>query len=104
MLLGKKLAGSWVLVRTRGGRQWLLIKHRDDHVSTEDITTAKPRSVVSGRTMAAIARAAGASERQLAQAVGADPVVAEEPTAKAAVSRPVARARSRAPRRRAAGS
>src|SRR5207244_12190812 len=56
VLLGKKLAGSWTLVRTRGGRQWLLIKHRDEHVSTDDVTVAKPRSVVSGRTMAAIAR------------------------------------------------
>ena len=30
VLLGEKLAGSWVLVRTqRGDRQWLLIKHKD---------------------------------------------------------------------------
>jgi len=30
VLLGEKLAGSWVLVRTgRDQRQWLLIKHRD---------------------------------------------------------------------------
>jgi len=101
VLLGKKLAGSWTLVRTRGERQWLLIKHKDEHVSTDDITVANPRSVVSGRTMAAIARAAGASERQLAQAVGADP--ATEGTAAKAVSRPIARARSR-PSRRAAGS
>src|SRR5690349_10433159 len=35
-LHGKKLHGSWVLVRMRQ-RQWLLIKHRDDYASTEDI-------------------------------------------------------------------
>jgi bifunctional non-homologous end joining protein LigD len=72
-LRGKKLKGSWVLVRTRD-RTWLLIKHRDaDASATLDLTVAKPRSVVSRRTMAGIARAAGASARQLAQAAGADP-------------------------------
>jgi bifunctional non-homologous end joining protein LigD len=74
VLLGKKLQGSWVLVRTRGGRQWLLIKHRDDYAGGEDPTVAKPRSVVSGRTMAEIGRAAGASPRQFQLAVAADPV------------------------------
>jgi bifunctional non-homologous end joining protein LigD len=61
VLLGEKLLGSWVLVRTRGGRQWLLIKHRDDYAAQEDLTVSKPRSVVSGRSMAEIASAAGAS-------------------------------------------
>jgi bifunctional non-homologous end joining protein LigD len=70
-LHGKKLRGSWVLVRMRD-RQWLLIKHRDKIASTKDITAAKPRSVVSRRTLAAIARRAGATPRQLAQAEEAD--------------------------------
>jgi bifunctional non-homologous end joining protein LigD len=71
-LHGKKLKGSWVLVRMRD-RQWLLIKHRDGHASsTVDLTATRPRSVVSRRTMAGIARAAGASPRQLEQAAGAD--------------------------------
>ena len=70
-LHGKKLSGSWVLVRMRT-RQWLLIKHRDDAASTDDITTAKSRSVVSRRGLAGIARRAGASARQLAQAEEAD--------------------------------
>jgi bifunctional non-homologous end joining protein LigD len=70
-LHGKKLKGSWVLVRMRP-RQWLLIKHRDKVASTLDITAAKPRSAVSRRTLAGIARAAGASPRQLAQAAEAD--------------------------------
>jgi bifunctional non-homologous end joining protein LigD len=72
-LHGRKLKGSWVLVRMRD-RQWLLVKHRDAHASaTVDLTVARPKSVVSRRTMAGIARAAGASPRQLEQAIGADP-------------------------------
>ncbi|MPZ77889.1 MAG: hypothetical protein GEU77_15345 [Deltaproteobacteria bacterium] len=70
-LHGKKLSGSWVLVRMRP-RQWLLIKHRDDAAATEDITAAKSRSVASRRSLAGIARKAGASARQLAQAEEAD--------------------------------
>jgi bifunctional non-homologous end joining protein LigD len=71
MLHGHKLHGSWVLVRMRP-RQWLLIKHRDGAASTLDITATKQRSVVSRRTLVGIARAAGASQRQLAQAKEAD--------------------------------
>ncbi|HXL08819.1 MAG TPA: DNA polymerase ligase N-terminal domain-containing protein [Candidatus Bathyarchaeia archaeon] len=70
-LHGQKLRGSWVLVRMRD-RQWLLIKHRDKAASTTDIIADKPRSAVSRRTLAGIARAAGASPRQLAQAEEAD--------------------------------
>ncbi|MDB5174926.1 MAG: putative ligase-like protein, partial [Phycisphaerales bacterium] len=52
---GVKLKGSWVLVRTRGGRadengesrSWLLIKHRDDWAGEVDVTTAAPDSVKS---------------------------------------------------------
>ena len=100
VLLGEKLAGSWVLVRTRGTRQWLLIKHRDKHASHEDPTIAKPLSVVSDRTMAEIARAAGASPRQIEQAVGADPVIAPE-APPARTERALARG-ARAPSRRSA--
>ena len=70
-LHGQKLRGSWVLVRMRD-RQWLLIKHRDKVASTLDIAAAKPRSAASRRTLAGIARSAGASARQLAQAEEAD--------------------------------
>jgi bifunctional non-homologous end joining protein LigD len=76
VLLGEKLSGSWVLVRTRGARQWLLIKHKDEYDSRDDLTVSKPLSVVSGRSMVQIARAAGASPRQLQQAAGTDPVIA----------------------------
>jgi bifunctional non-homologous end joining protein LigD len=72
-LRGKKLGGSWVLVRTGGPRQWLLIKHRDEVASSEDLTVTRPLSAVSRRTMAGIARAAGATARQLAAAAAADP-------------------------------
>jgi bifunctional non-homologous end joining protein LigD len=63
-LNGKKLRGSWALVRTRGygsraDKSWLLIKHRDKYASTEDITLTKPRSVISKNLMADIARAGG---------------------------------------------
>jgi len=76
-LRGKKLRGSWVLVRMRQ-RQWLLIKHRDDQASTADITMAKSRSVVSRQTLAGIARAAAASPRQLAQAEEADAAAGDD--------------------------
>jgi bifunctional non-homologous end joining protein LigD len=63
-LHGKKLHGSWVLVRTHGygsssGKSWLLIKHRDEFASTEDIVATEPRSAVSKRLLADIARDAG---------------------------------------------
>jgi len=70
-LRGKRLRGSWVLVRMRT-RQWLLIKHRDRAASNVDITATKSRSIVSRRTLAGIARAASASRQQLAQAKEAD--------------------------------
>ena len=61
-LAGKKLRGSWVLVRTKlgyGGStkpQWLLIKHRDRYASSGDILAEKPRSVLTNRLLAEIAR------------------------------------------------
>ena len=63
-LEGKKLHGSWTLVRTRGrpgdGKPaWLLIKHRDEWASKEDVTELAPRSVVSNRLLIEIARDEG---------------------------------------------
>jgi bifunctional non-homologous end joining protein LigD len=54
-LNGYKLKGSWVLVRTKGGRwggsgdgrSWLLIKHRDDWAGEVDIAGFAPHSVKS---------------------------------------------------------
>ena len=59
-LHGEKLKGSWVLVRTKGWGgsskpSWLLIKHRDDFASDEDVTETRPRSVVSNRLLTQIA-------------------------------------------------
>lgn len=75
-LNGKKLNGSWVLVRTRGfGRNpskpsWLLIKHRDAYASEDDITVDQPRSAISGRTLAEIAHDDGGD---VARAATGDP-------------------------------
>jgi bifunctional non-homologous end joining protein LigD len=52
---GFKLKGSWVLVRTRpwgrnakdDGRNWLLIKHKDEWAGDVDITAFAPKSVKS---------------------------------------------------------
>ena len=71
-LHGKKLRGSWVLVRTRGGPSgkptWLLIKHRDRFASDEDIAATHPRSVVSKRIMAEIAWQEGGNVEKAASA------------------------------------
>ncbi|MGH7339943.1 MAG: DNA polymerase ligase N-terminal domain-containing protein [Candidatus Rokuibacteriota bacterium] len=47
LLRGEKIKGSFALVRTSDRKNWLLIKHRDRHVSTEDVTE-QSRSVLSG--------------------------------------------------------
>jgi bifunctional non-homologous end joining protein LigD len=71
-LAGEKLHGSWVLVRTRPrGRQkreaWLLIKHRDRWASSQDVAIEAPRSIVSNRLLAEIARDAGGDVTRAAQ-------------------------------------
>jgi bifunctional non-homologous end joining protein LigD len=59
-LRGKKLKGTWSLIRTRGERQWLLFKRTDRYASKDgDITEEKPRSVLTRRLLAQIARAGG---------------------------------------------
>ena len=64
VLQGKRLRGSWVLVRTRrderGKAQWLLIKHRDEYaVEGSDVTTEHQTSVATRRTMEEIAEGKG---------------------------------------------
>lgn len=67
-LYGEKLHGSWALVRMggragEGGKNWLLIKHRDDAAKPAarvDILKREPRSVVTDRDLDEIARDADA--------------------------------------------
>lgn len=77
-LKGKKLRGSWVLVRTRD-RNWLLIKHRDTHASQEDITESAAKSVRSGRSLAEIASAEGGN---VEKAETGDPAAVKSKTRK----------------------
>jgi bifunctional non-homologous end joining protein LigD len=46
-LRGKKLKGSWTLVKTKRG-DWLLIKHRDEYAQSEHDILDDGRSVISG--------------------------------------------------------
>jgi bifunctional non-homologous end joining protein LigD len=58
VLDGKRLKGSWALVRMRrpGKPQWLLIKHRDEYAEPgSDVTEQHQTSVATGRTMEEIA-------------------------------------------------
>jgi bifunctional non-homologous end joining protein LigD len=57
-LNGKKLSGSWALVRTQD-RQWLLIKHRDYYTTDLDVTEIAPASILTRRTLAEIAEDEG---------------------------------------------
>ena len=60
VLNGKRLKGSWALVRMRrdqrGKPQWLLIKHKDEYaVPGSDVAAEQQTSVATGRTMEEIA-------------------------------------------------
>jgi bifunctional non-homologous end joining protein LigD len=68
VLRGKRLTGSWVLVRTRGGQgrrsQWLLIKHRDEAADPEaDPVADELTSARTGRTMEEIAQGKAAKKK-----------------------------------------
>jgi bifunctional non-homologous end joining protein LigD len=64
---GERLHGSFALVRMKFSRdktssskpQWLLIKHRDEFATTEDVVADNMTSVESGRTMEEIASGKG---------------------------------------------
>jgi len=65
-LKGKKLQGSWTLVRTRD-RQWLLIKHRDFFATPDlDVTELAPASILTRRTLAEIAEDEGGNVKKAA--------------------------------------
>ncbi len=111
-LHGKKLKGSWVLVRTRGfgsstKTSWLLIKHRDEFASDVDITLEKPRSAVSNRLLSQIAKDGGGD---VEKAATGDPAPASPTTGRQKTKPPAAKgprkktavksASGRAPKRR----
>ena len=64
-LNGRKLKGSWVLVRTRE-RQWLLLKHRDYYTTEEDVTELAPVSILTRRSLAEIAEDEGGNVKKAA--------------------------------------
>jgi bifunctional non-homologous end joining protein LigD len=47
LLRGEKVKGSFALVRTKDAKSWLLIKHKDRFVTSQDVTD-RNRSVLSG--------------------------------------------------------
>ena len=61
-LSGEKLRGAWALIRVNGegGKNWLLVKMKDDAVDrNRDILSDRPESVLSGRTIEEIAKEEG---------------------------------------------
>jgi bifunctional non-homologous end joining protein LigD len=54
---GQKLHGDFSLVRLKDGKNWLLFKRPDAHAARSDVV-AQDRSVISGRTLADLARPA----------------------------------------------
>ena len=62
---GKKLLGSWALVRTHE-RQWLLIKHRDFYAGEVDVAELAPASILTRRTLAEIAEDEGGDVKKAA--------------------------------------
>ncbi len=88
-LHGKKLKGSWVLVRTRGfggssKPTWLLIKHKDKFVSTDDITVSEPKSILSKRLLVDIARDENGDVEKAATGDPQPPKSAKAPKSKGA--------------------
>ena len=51
LLRGEKLKGSFALVRTKGGKEWLLLKHKDRYAVQTDVTQ-RDRSVLCGASVA----------------------------------------------------
>jgi len=73
VLKGKRLKGSWVLVRTRRGdpkrAQWLLIKHRDASAEPgTEVVEEYQTSAATGRTMDEIAAGRAPRARKAARA------------------------------------
>jgi bifunctional non-homologous end joining protein LigD len=65
VLDGKKLKGSFTLVRT-GDRKWLLMKRKDEYANARDIAAEEPRSVRTKRLLADIAKDEGGDVQKAA--------------------------------------
>ena len=83
ILDGKKLKGSFALVRT-GDRTWLLMKRKDEYAKPIDIAEAEPRSVRTDRSLAEIAEAGGGD---VTKAATGDPAPARRPKSAARSTR-----------------
>jgi bifunctional non-homologous end joining protein LigD len=93
-LHGTKLNGSWAIVRMGGragdgGKNWLLIKHRDEEskpAAKFDVLKREPKSVLSGRDMEMIASDADAIWSSNGKSAGK--AKAKSPTEKRATKTP----------------
>jgi bifunctional non-homologous end joining protein LigD len=74
-LCGEKLKGSFALVKTRTGNQWLLIKHRDRFARPNDILAHKT-SVLSGMSLDDISPLKLPGRRDAAQLAPSGPLEA----------------------------
>lgn len=94
-LSGKKMKGEWALVRiargpTAKGNEWLLLKHRDKYADEDlDITSEKPKSVVSNRTVEDVspARKWKSNRSAVASTTGKAPTLADRLRAQKAAPR-----------------
>jgi len=57
ILDGKKLKGKFVMMKTKWGDNWLLIKMKDEWAKNRDIVKDEPNSALSGRSLEEIAKA-----------------------------------------------
>ncbi|RYZ87431.1 MAG: DNA ligase, partial [Proteobacteria bacterium] len=91
VMKGKKLKGEFALVRTNGmgENSWLLIKHRDKHATTDDVTL-KDKSVQSGKTIEKIAASSSnvwESNRKTTSDTAKKTAVKKSPAKKAAAKK-----------------
>ncbi|HEY9225342.1 MAG TPA: DNA polymerase ligase N-terminal domain-containing protein [Gemmatimonadaceae bacterium] len=97
-LHGKRLEGSWVLVKMRRGygrAPWLLIKHRDEFADPDyDVVADEITSVRSGRTMDEIA----SGKRRVWRSSQRKPLTAKRASAKRTTTRKTARKTTHAKR------
>jgi bifunctional non-homologous end joining protein LigD len=98
LLAGERLRGSWVLVRMRrgdDGRQWLLIKHRDEAASSDvDVVAEHDTSVAPGRTMEEIASGTNRVRRSDREAASL-PTARKKTTKQAATKKVAAKRRAK---------